>query len=518
MTLTEQALSSETERPSSIRIDLSIDEPEVVAALYALPEGRERNNLIRTALRIGVAALQQAQGQIDAEAIQREGDRLLTNLASHLAEHKQVTEMNLATTLREYFDPQSGRLNVRLEGLVKQDGELERLMRGQIEKAEQVVTDALLRHVGENSDLMRLLNPDDSNRLLAALRVNVEAAMQKQNETVLAEFSLNNQNGALARLVRELNEKHLLMSGAFEKHLGEVVSEFSLDNEQSALSRLVRRVEDAQNKISAEFSLDSDNSALARMRRDLMATLDGFALANSEFQMRVMAELEGMKAKKKAEAASTTHGHEFETKCLAILQEISTHSGDVFEETGNTTGFIPRSKVGDSVITLGADNAAAGARIVIETKEDASYTLKSTLEEIATARQNREASVGLFVHSKRTAPSGTPPLARHGNDLIVLWDVEDESTDIWLKAALMTAKALAFRIKTEGGAQEIDFVVIDKAIQEIERQIAYLDDIKTWTATVQSNAVKVIDRTERMQKALLGAMEDLKTQIEVLPR
>src|SRR5476651_2497886 len=55
--------------------------------------------------------------------------------------------------------------------------------------------------------------------------------------------------------------------------------EFSLDNDQGALSRLVARVEKAQNTISEEFSLDKKQSALCR-QVGLMETANATISAN----------------------------------------------------------------------------------------------------------------------------------------------------------------------------------------------------------------------------------------------
>jgi hypothetical protein len=223
-----------------------------------------------------------------------------------------------------------------------------------------------------------------------------------------------------------------------------------------------------------------------------------------------------MRARKAAEAASTTHGHDFQQAGFDILQGLATRAGDIAEDTGNSSGLIPRSKVGDAVITLGPDNAAAGARIAVEFKEAGNYTLKTTLEEIDTARKNRDAGVGLFIHSRRTAPAGLDTLARYGNDIVVVWDAEDESSDAYLKAGFMAAKALTVRARLENAERTADFQAIDKSLTEIQRQVGYLDQIRTWSTTIKNNAVNVIDRVEKMQKALDGEIETLSQQIEQL--
>jgi hypothetical protein len=506
----------ESGQEAGLRLELTIDDPESIAALVAYPEGRDRNRFVRTALRIGILALNQAQGRIDAESVKNEGDRLVREIESRLADYHRQTESQMAATLKEYFDPQSGRFNERVERLVRQDGELERVMRARMEEAERSLADTLTRHVGADSVLMQHLEPGESNRFLAALRGHVEQTLATQAESIQREFSLDNAEGALARLVRELKDRHGEAAEGLKARIGEVVQEFSLDNEQSALSRLVRRVESAQKQISDEFSLDAENSALARMKRELTQMIEAQNRAAQEFQTQVVSALDAMRARKAAEAASTTHGHDFQDDGFAIVQDLATRAGDVAEDTGSTTGAIKFSKVGDAVITLGADNAAAGARIVVEFKEDASYDLKKTLDEIDTARKNRDAGVGLFVHSARTAPKGIDALARHGNDIVVVWDAEDEASDAYLRAGFMAAKALAVRARLDNAERAADFQAIDKSLQEIARQVKYLDDIRTWSGTIKSSAEKVIDRVEKMQRALDAELEKLGEQVEQL--
>lgn len=506
----------ESEQEAGLRLDLLIEDSESIAALVSYPEGRERNRFVRTALRIGILALNQAQGRIDTESVRNEGDRLVRDIETKLADYRRQTESQLATTLKDYFDPQNGRFNERVERLVRQDGELEKLMRAQMEQAERTLADTLTRHVGADSTLMQHLAPGDSNRFLNALREHVERTLTVQAETILREFSLDNTEGALTRLVRELKDKHGEAADGLNKRIGEVVQEFSLDNEQSALSRLVKRVEEAQGRISSEFSLDAENSALARMKRELTQMIEAQSRAAQEFQTQVVSALDAMRARKAAEQASTTHGHDFQQAGFEILQDLATRAGDIAEDTGNTTGLIPRSKVGDAVVTLGADNAAAGARIAVEFKEAGNYTLKDTLDEIDTARKNRDAGVGLFVHSARTAPKGIETLARHGNDIVVVWDADDEASDAYLRAGFMAAKALSVRARLENAERAADFQAIDKSLHEIQRQVAHLEQIKTWTATIKNNADNVIGRVTKMQEALGNELEKLTEQIDQL--
>ena len=68
----------------SLVLNLAIDDPEVVVELKRRDEGRSRNSFAASALRIGILALRQAQGSVDAEALKHEGQHLISSLGHEL--------------------------------------------------------------------------------------------------------------------------------------------------------------------------------------------------------------------------------------------------------------------------------------------------------------------------------------------------------------------------------------------------------------------------------------------------
>jgi hypothetical protein len=110
----------------AVHIHLWLRDRDVITAINAHPEGRRRTDYIRTANRIGVLALQQAQGRIDTENVRNEGDRLIAALESRLAQYQDQLRSILGGTLKDYFDPNDGRFTERVERLIKQDGDLEK--------------------------------------------------------------------------------------------------------------------------------------------------------------------------------------------------------------------------------------------------------------------------------------------------------------------------------------------------------------------------------------------------------
>jgi acetolactate synthase small subunit len=382
--------------------------------------------------------------------------------------------------------------------------------------ASRGIDEVLAAHLGAGSPLLTLLAPGEGNQLVASIRASIDNTLKAQSDAVLAQFSLDNENGALRRLLGELTARHGDLQKALAEQVEAVVDEFSLDNEEGALSRLVDQVRKAQQQISSEFSLDNEGSGLSRLARLVNEHYETQRRQAQGFQDRVLQILERIDARRAEQARSTTHGHMFEEAVGEAIRRLVQPAGDVFEVVSNTAGNIARSKKGDFVVTLSDDSAAPGARIVVEAKEDASYRLNNTLDEAEAARSNRVAGICLFVHSKKTAPAELEPLARYGQTLVVVWDADDELTDIVLFAALTCAKALSVRAGRRSTAEAASMQKIDAAIATITKQIEGFDEIRTHATTV-SNAVEKIDRRARiMAEQITRQSETLVEQLGAL--
>lgn len=187
---------------------------------------------------------------------------------------------------------------------------------------------------------------------------------------------------------------------------------------------------------------------------------------------------------------------------------LATASGDIAQDTGATTGVIPNCKVGDHVIVFGPEKLAAGARIVIEAKESASYDLSKTLEEADVARRNRDAAVCVFVHSTKTAHDSIPTIQRYGHDLVVRWDAEDATGDVWLKAALMVATALSVKAANHNKQDAASFARVDGAIERIRKTIEGFEEITT-SATPRKRPPSASKRAKIMEDSLISQIETI---------
>jgi hypothetical protein len=485
-----QALEVVRSRPGLV-LTLEVTDPEVLAELKERQDGDDREQYALAALRVGVLALRSAGGHIDAASVREAGQALVGEVRELLGARSAELTERLASTLTQYLDPQSGVFPQRLQSLVRKDGELERLLQAHVGADDSLLARSLASHLGEGSPIFKLLSPTEAGGLLAQLRRSLEEALAEQRQQILREFSLDQQGSALSRLA----------------------AEFSLDDEASAMSRLSKMLATTSEQIGKQLTLDDDASALARLKRELFGAIDQIARGNVEFQMQMREALARLETRKREQARSTTHGFDFEERLGALVAGEAARLGDLFEATGGITGAIRQCKKGDFVTELGAECAAAHARIVWEAKEKQAYTVRAALDEIAEARRNRQAQVGVFVFSRKAAPEGVESLQRHGSDIVAVWDADDPESDVVVRAAYSLARALAVRESRTNDESRAAMAEIERAARGVERQAGFLDDVRKWAETVKSSGEKIAERTARMSEELRREVERLDAQL-----
>ena len=496
-----QSNSAVEDLPFSLPLELTVEDRDTIRELAKFSEGPEREDYALEALKIGVVALKHAAGAFDTEFIKKETNRLVESLDQQFSGHSLLVKQRLSNSLEEYFDPQSGKFSERVKNLTADDGELAKMLGRQIDGENSRLARTLLEHVGENSPLMKILSPDQSQGLLAALNSRMSEQLDKQRESILTEFSLDNPQSALKKMVNELTTNNGDFTKNMQGRIDEAIKQLSLDEEGSALNRLVKNVDNAQDTITKEFKLDNKDSALNKLREELTKILSEHVEVNSKFQEEVKIALGKLITKRETEARGTQHGGNFQDAVFEMIAREAQMRGELADDSGNKTGKIKHCKVGDLVVELSPESVAAGARIVIESKEDASYTLSKARAELETARKNREAQIGIFVCSKKTAPEHFDSLARYGEDIVVVWDAEDPGSDAYLRAALEIARALCVRSQ-QSSEEKFDFSLVDGAILDIEKRARNLDQIRSSAETIKSSSEKILKRVETDQKAL----------------
>lgn len=529
--------------PKSLSLVLEVSDPEVVFELRKRTVGDQRNEFALTALRIGILSLRAASGQIDAASVKEAGDKLLGDIRLLLAERARDLTNGIASSLTQYFDPASGLMTQRLESLLKKDGDLEHVLNLHLGSQDSVLAKTLAGYLGEQSPVFKLLSPTDAQGVRAQVETTLSEALAEQRRQVLREFSLDSKESALSRLVLEMQVIQGQLKSDFSGQAEEIRTEFSLDKPNSALSRLVAKVESAQQAIVDQFSsdndasvmnrlskllvntnatidknltLDDEQSALSRLKREIQGAIDGLVRKNDDFHSEVRETLARLDSRREEAARSTSHGAAFEDQLVGLVSAEAQRIGDIYIAIGNTTGVIKNCKIGDCVVELGRESQAPNARIVWEAKEDKSYDLDEALREADQARKNREAQIGIFVFSKRTAPEELTAFARYGSDIVIVWDVDDAASDVFVKAAYSLARALTIRQKAAAAKTGEAVGQIDHAVRAVEKHVSQLGDIGTWAETITNNGRKIVDRANKIREALLEEIERLDENIAEL--
>lgn len=170
-------------------------------------------------------------------------------------------------------------------------------------------------------------------------------------------------------------------------------------------------------------------------------------------------------------------------------------------------------KIGDYLLELGPESASPGARVVFEAKAKKSYTVKAALTELAEARRNREAEVGVCVIDRASAPAQMEPLHRVGCDVLVVWDADDAATDVYLKVAFGLARTLAHRERAARSRADADFLALDAAIDEIAGQLSALESIESTATTVKKSGEKILKGAQTIREGLESQIEELRKYV-----
>ena len=336
----------------------------------------------------------------------------------------------------------------------------------------------LVSHVGRDSALMKMLDPRQSDGLLTSLSKTVDDQLTQQRDHLLKEFSLDNKDGALTRLITQLTSNHGDLSKDIQTKIDVIIKEFSLNEENSALSRLVQNVTQAQRTITNEFSLDSDTSCLSRLKRELKDLLD--RLGKEEPALPGRGQSFAGKDRHTARGSRSQHP----PRPGIRRRRVRIHHSPIAARGRRRHADRPHDRPHQELPNRRLPDRTGPGQRSPWRRSPSRPKRRTTTPWPKPARKSKPpariaAPTGACSCSrKRLRPPNLEPFARYGSDFIVVWDAEDTSTDVFLKAGIIAARALCFRTERQSAAQQVDFETIDKAILEIEKRAGNLDDVR----------------------------------------
>jgi hypothetical protein len=152
------------------------------------------------------------------------------------------------------------------------------------------------------------------------------------------------------------------------------------------------------------------------------------------------------------------------------------------------------------VVRFTQESAFEGARVVFEAKRDASYTAQKALEELDTARANRNAGAGVFVIARSHAPDAFPTFARFGSNVLVVWDETNAAADPYLHAAILLGLGLSTRSRSVG--DQADLEAMRDIEGRIEDELRRLDKMEKHNDGIRKNSDGIADEIRKGQRQL----------------
>jgi hypothetical protein len=117
--------------------------------------------------------------------------------------------------------------------------------------------------------------------------------------------------------------------------------------------------------------------------------------------------------------------------------------------------------------------------------------------------------VGLFVIARASASEGWEPMRRIGDDVLVVWDADDPTSDVYLKAGLSVARAIAVRSRVALEANDESLAGIEAAIASLQKVATRVEAIEKSARLVTRHGTTILESAEWMRGELGEQLEAL---------
>ncbi|MCC6664998.1 MAG: hypothetical protein IT375_14695 [Polyangiaceae bacterium] len=480
----------------------------------------QQEELAREAWKVGLRALLTAYSQAQEARLTEIGVTLREDLDRELKAHVERTERAVLDALGRYLDPENGQLHV----LLSEGGALAQQLRRHVGADGSVLADTLAKLVGENSVLFRKLSPTESGGLVQVLATAVEGVLQSEHGQLQKALDPSSGDGAMAKLVRALQETVRLAGSDQAERLKAALSVLDANDPTSPLSQMRKETQQAREALLQAINPAAENSPLALLQRTLTLALqehtknqqETLAAARKEqleFQQEMRESIQRIELRRTDLSRTSRGGVVFQDAAVEAVQHML---GGAFlvEDTGNVVGTRANCKTGDALITFPPDHGFAGSKVVIEAKRDKTYGVSRALVELAQARENRGACAGIFVMARSHAPAGFPRFVRYGVDVLVVWDEEDPSSDLTLEAALMVGVALATRRSPK--ADDADLQALARIEQRVAQEVERLERIRDAAEKIRKQTETIEKEVATGSKKLGSIVKDAKKTLAAL--
>ncbi|HVC93209.1 MAG TPA: hypothetical protein VND64_05930 [Pirellulales bacterium] len=185
-----------TQLAGQLELTLSISESNVVAYLSGFPSTELREAKAVEALKVGVIAIQSASPTLDTRVVQEKFSEMRGQLGDFVDEFQTA----MKDDLKHYFQDKDGQVPRSLDAVFGPEGRLGRTLHDFFGPEAGKVARLLQTQIGPESAFSRALDPKNKDGIIARIEKAVEKLVQNRFDELLGEFSLDDDESALARL------------------------------------------------------------------------------------------------------------------------------------------------------------------------------------------------------------------------------------------------------------------------------------------------------------------------------
>ncbi|HSP14484.1 MAG TPA: hypothetical protein VLV78_07015 [Thermoanaerobaculia bacterium] len=491
--------------PGEVAVRIADRRPETIALYEELNE-THREQLAFDAWSVGQRAVANAYRQAEEARLADIGQALRDDLERECRSFVARQEETLVQVLTRYFDPKDGKVVARLDSFLRDGGELTTAMEKYLSPERGLLAQTLAREVGLTSPIFKMLSPTESQGVVQVMQNRIEEALGAHHADFLRALDPLCEDGAVARFLKSLRDQLRAADADREQQLATAVKALDANDENSLLSRLIRETELARQHLLTAMNPEIPGSPLGVLKNALTDLLQQHATgqreafaAFEEKQIQSTNEIRETVARfderRRNDARSVRGGFSFQDAVVRFVMGSTQGAPILTDVTANTVGSLAGCKVGDLVLELTTESAFPGAKVVIEAKREQGFTVQNALKEVEVARANRGASAGVFVLSRAHAPLGFPPFARHGSDVLVLWDDSDDLTDPYLHAALLLALSVASRSHRPEDSGNI--AALSDIEHRIQNELERLEKMRDLASKIERQAHELQDEIRK---------------------
>lgn len=313
-----------------------------------------------------------------------------------------------------------------------------------------------------------------------------------------AKLAIQEATEALGSTVKKQLAEVLSEDGQLSKNLEQVISGFKVEIEQMTAGEdsplraaMLKSLEETQKRIREDVlaQVSAQKSQIATLLDPLDPTSPMRAIVEKiEVLSRNVENLKDGITREAAVAevveAGVFGGLDYEDIAVKAVQNIASYAGDDCEPTGNVTGRIARSKMGDGVVDLKV-GAQVYSRIVLEAKNK-SLSKLDWEREAQGSKQNRGAIgfIGLCKHLS-DMPNASRILILDSRSIVVAYNPEVDDLQL---LALVYQLVKLNTLSNAGNSEDIDLGEVSNSLESALKALEKFDLITKNASAIRNSA------------------------------